>query len=101
VFPLSVITAASEFESHAVYFLVDLVKRADIADGNGGALAAGVSIFSLGRLAGESLQTDPFLGLQGSNPEISIQTSVADRFGEVHFVDRFIARDVGDRAGDS
>jgi hypothetical protein len=44
VFPLSVISAASEFESTPSISLVDLVKRADIADGNGGALAAGVSI---------------------------------------------------------
>jgi hypothetical protein len=43
-FPRSVITAAPEFESHVSVSFVDLVNRADFAGGNGGALAAGVSI---------------------------------------------------------
>ena len=36
-----------------------------------------------------------------SNPEVTVQRSVADGFGEVGFVDGFVASDVGDSAGDS
>ncbi|TWU22241.1 hypothetical protein Pla52o_32970 [Novipirellula galeiformis] len=34
-------------------------------------------------------------------PEVAVQAAVADRFGEVRFIDRLIASNVGDRSSDS